>query len=173
MLSTSTRKRTNKALDRSARSGVFDLCKAPSSHSVNSKRSSIRQSMKQMHSKEFDALLQLPAPDRYALFIRRVADWEEVWSLRSDDGWCLVSDDDGVEAFPVWPHQQFADACVNSMDKETSAKISLQDWLEKWLPGMMGDGRKVAVFPTPNGQGIVVSPSQLRDDLLAECEPYE
>ncbi len=95
--------------------------------------------MKQMHSKEFDALLQLPAPDRYALFIRRVADWEEVWSLRSDDGWCLVSDDDGIEAFPVWPHQQFADACVNSIDKETSAKISLQDWLEKWLPGMMGD----------------------------------
>ncbi len=30
--------------------------------------------MKQMHSKEFDALLQMPAPDRYALFIRRVAD---------------------------------------------------------------------------------------------------
>jgi len=33
-----TRKRTNKALDRSARSGVFDLCKVPSSHSVNAKR---------------------------------------------------------------------------------------------------------------------------------------
>jgi hypothetical protein len=129
--------------------------------------------MKQMHSKEFDALLQMPAPDRYALFIRRVADWEEVWSLRTDDGWCLVSDDDGVQAFPVWPHQQFADACVNSMDKETSTNISLQDWLDKWLPGMMGDGRKVAVFPTPNGQGIVVSPSQLKDDLLAECEQYE
>jgi hypothetical protein len=34
-----TRKRTNKALDRSARSGVFDLCKVPSSHSVNAGRS--------------------------------------------------------------------------------------------------------------------------------------
>ena len=88
-------------------------------------------------------------------------------------GWCLVSDEDGVQAFPVWPDQQFADACVNSIDKETSAKISLQDWLEKWLPGMMGDGRKVAVFPTPDEQGIVVSPSQLIDDLLAECEQYE
>jgi Protein of unknown function (DUF2750) len=86
--------------------------------------------MKQMHSKEFDALLQLPAPDRYALFIRRVADWEEVWSLRTDDDWCLVSDENGVQAFPVWPDQQFAAACVNSIDKETSAKISLQDWLE-------------------------------------------
>ena len=38
MLSTSTRKRTNKALDRSARSGVFDLCNVPSSHSVNASR---------------------------------------------------------------------------------------------------------------------------------------
>jgi hypothetical protein len=34
MLSTSTRKRTNKTLDRSARSVVFDVCKASSSHSV-------------------------------------------------------------------------------------------------------------------------------------------
>ena len=129
--------------------------------------------MKQMHSKEFDALLQMPAPDRYALFIRRVADWEEVWSLRTEDGWCLVADNDGVQSFPVWPHRQFADACVNAMNKETSAKISLHDWLEKWLPGMMGDGRNVAVFPTPDGQGIVVSPSKLKDDLLAECEQYE
>ena len=35
----STRRGTNKALDRSARSGVFDLCNVPSSHSVNAKRS--------------------------------------------------------------------------------------------------------------------------------------
>ena len=39
MLSTSTRKRTNKALDRRARSGVIELCKVPSSHSVNARRS--------------------------------------------------------------------------------------------------------------------------------------
>ena len=84
-----------------------------------------------------------------------------------------MADNDGVQSFPVWPHRQFADACVNAMNKETSAKISLHDWLEKWLPGMMGDGRNVAVFPTPDGQGIVVSPSQLKDDLLAECEQYE
>ena len=34
-LSTSTRRSTNNAVDRSARSSVFDLCKVPSSNSVN------------------------------------------------------------------------------------------------------------------------------------------
>jgi hypothetical protein len=129
--------------------------------------------MKQMHDKEFSALLGLPAPDRYAVFVSRVADWEEVWSLRTADGWCLMANDDGVELIPVWPHQRFADACADAQKQEKAATISLEDWLNKWLPGMMGDGRHIAVFPVPSGKGIVVSPERLKADLLAECEQYE
>jgi hypothetical protein len=129
--------------------------------------------MKQMQDKEFAALIGMPAPDRYALFVRRVADWEEVWSLRTDNGWCLMANEDGVELIPVWPHPRFADACADAQKKEQAAKIPLEDWLDRWLPGMNRDGRQVAVFPVPGGKGIVVSPDRLKSDLLAECEQYE
>jgi hypothetical protein len=129
--------------------------------------------MKQVHDKEFSTLLGMPAPERYALFVRRVADWQEVWGLRTENGWCLMANEDGVELIPVWPHQRFADACANIQNQEKAASISLEDWLEKWLPGMIRDGRQVAVFPVPGGKGTVVSPAQLKSDLSAECDQYE
>jgi hypothetical protein len=129
--------------------------------------------MKQIHDKEFAALTSMSAPDRYSVFIDRVADWEEVWSLRSASGWCLMVDDSGVEMIPVWPHERFATAFASNNGQEQAAPIALHDWLDKWLPGMLKDGRQIAVFPVPSGHGIVVSPTRLMADLLAQCEGLE
>ena len=92
--------------------------------------------MKQIHDKEFTALIGLPAPERYALFVRRVADWQQVWSLQAPKGWVLMADEKGTEVVPVWPHERFADACRDVNKQECATAISLDDWLKKWLPGM-------------------------------------
>jgi hypothetical protein len=130
-------------------------------------------SMKHVHDKEFSAVVAMPAPDRYALFVRRVADWQEVWSLRSSAGYSLMADDDGTELMPIWPHKRFAEACAAESTNEQAIAIPLEEWLAKWVPGLIKDNRKVGVFPTPSGKGIVVSPAQLQSDLSAECEQYE
>lgn len=129
--------------------------------------------MKQLHDKEFDAILGMTAADRYKLFIERVADWQEIWSLRTDDGWCLMANGDEKELVPVWPHQRFAEACAEASDHEYAAAISLTDWLNKWIPGMSNDGRLVAAFPAPSGKGAVVTPERMQADLLLACEKYE
>jgi Protein of unknown function (DUF2750) len=129
--------------------------------------------MKQIHDKEFAAILGLPAPDRYELFVKRVVDWGAAWSLRTDGGWSLFEDSAGVEMTPVWPHQRFAETCAETQKNERAAMITLDDWLDKWLPGLKADGRHVAVFPVPGGNGILVSPDRLLADLKAECERYE
>ena len=118
-----------------------------------------------IHDKEFEAVLQLPASERYAYWIKRVADWEEIWSL-SDNGWALSSDDDGNEAVPVWPHSRFAEACARDNWAGFRARIiSLSDWLDAWIPGMIKDKRQVAVFPTPHKKSLFVAPERVRDDL--------
>jgi len=129
--------------------------------------------MKQIHDKEFEALIAMPAPERYALFVRRVVDWQIVWSLRSPNGWTLMGDDNGTEVVPVWPHERFAHTCADLKKHETAMAIDLDDWLEKWLPGMSKDRRQVAVFPVPNGKGVVISPEQLKSDLLLERDQYD
>ena len=49
-----------------------------------------------MNEKEVENVISLPAEGRYEYFIKRVADWEVVWSLGNEDGWVLAGDDGGV-----------------------------------------------------------------------------
>ena len=122
-----------------------------------------------MHDKEFQTVLSLPPPQQYAYFVKRVADWGEVWSLFCQRGWVLAGDDEGNELVPVWPHERFAAACVTGAWSDALPRaIKLADWLERWTPGMIRDGRKVAVFPRPNGKGMPVAPERLKEDIESE-----
>ena len=127
-----------------------------------------------MHNKEFESVLDLPDACRYAYFIKRVADWEEVWSLAADDGWALAGDDQGRECIPVWPHLRFASTCATEFWSGNEPRsIELSTWLGRWIPGMMRERRLVAVFPTPPNRGVVVSPERLKEDLEAELSLIE
>src|SRR5882724_9595574 len=100
-----------------------------------------------MNGKEFESVVQLPPEKRYEYFVKKVADWEELWSLWSD-GWALMGDKGHGEAVPVWPHALFAEAsAVGEWLGYAPKRIALEEWLNKWIPGMEIDHRAVAVFP--------------------------
>lgn len=122
---------------------------------------------------EFAAVSALDPPKRYEHFVSRVVDWEEVWSLGSDDGWVLAADDDGTEVVPVWPHERYAAACARDewAGNEPRA-IPLAEWLDRWLPGIERGRRLVSVFPLPDGAGEVITPSQLTEDLAEAASQY-
>jgi hypothetical protein len=131
-------------------------------------------SMRQVTENEFAAVTALVGADRYAYFIRHVADTQELWSLKSAEGWVLMAAGEGLALVPVWPHPRYAQGCAeDEWEGAEPAAIPLDRWLERWTPGMAQDGRHVAVFPIPGGQGVVVYPERLREDLRAECSQYE
>ena len=127
-----------------------------------------------MHDKEFENVLALPPPRRYEYFVKKVADRELLWSLASDEGWVIMGDDEGHELVPVWPHERFAASCATGkfVDHEPRP-IDLSNWIEKWTPGMQRDQLLVAVFPTPDGKGVPVTPERLKEDLEAELSLIE
>jgi uncharacterized protein DUF2750 len=128
---------------------------------------------RKVHDKEFESVFALPPARRYEHFIKRVVDWGEVWSLGCEQGWGLGADDEGHELVPVWPHERYAAACIaGDWARYQPRAISLEDWLEKWTPGMERDGRLVAVFPTPDRQSTPVEPQRLRQDLERELMRY-
>lgn len=51
-----------------------------------------------MNQKELDSIIKQPPNIRYEYFIKKVADYEEVWGLY-DDGWATAQDDDGNMLF--------------------------------------------------------------------------
>lgn len=127
--------------------------------------------MKDLSDLELAAVQALPGPDRYAYFVRRVAEREVLWTLRNEEDFVVFTDDERRELLPVWPDRRFAEACSQTSSDETQPfKIDLDRWLAAWTPSMETEGRLIAVFPLPNDQGVVVSPGQLADDLFAAAE---
>ena len=129
----------------------------------------------QVHPKELKSVLGLSGKERYGYFIKKVADFEEAWGLQSEDGWVLVGfDGDGGDAFCIWPHADYAHACaIDGWSDCTPELIPLQELLEELLPALLRDGMRIAVFPTPAGQAIVVDPRDLQDHLQHELAQYE
>lgn len=127
-----------------------------------------------INDKQFESVSALPASERYSHFVRQVADWQEVWSLRGDDGWVLLGDSAGHEYVPVWPHARYAEAfATDSFAGSAPTAIPLDTWLERWLLGIAADGRSIAVFPVASCGGVTVSTEQLRADLESELQNYE
>ena len=127
-----------------------------------------------LSNEERVAVTGLPAHERYAYFVKRVADWEAVWCLRNAEGWVTFADDMHHICVPFWPHPEFARSNAKDAWRDTSPEeIALDDFLDKWLPGMTRDARLAAVFPSPLDNAAVVPASQLAGDLRSELEKIE
>ena len=127
-----------------------------------------------INDKEFEVVLSLPAQRRYAYLVKRVVDWERIWSLGTEEGWALSGDDEGHELVPVWPHERFAAACAEGSWRGYEPRaIELSVWMERWVPGMQRDRRMVSAFPTPAGESVRVSPEDFENDLKEELALYE
>jgi hypothetical protein len=121
---------------------------------------------------QLKAVTKLPGPARYNFFVKKVADWQQAWSLFSD-GWAVVADDAGKEAVPLWPAKEYAEACATKDWALYEARpFALEDLLTRFLPQLVNDGMTTAIFVTPQDKGLLVPPEQLRADLEREMERY-
>lgn len=124
-----------------------------------------------MNQKEFEAVIKLPANVRYEYFIKKAADYEELWGLYHD-GWATAQDDWGNTLFPFFPNEKFADTFAkNEWESCRPKRIELVYFIEKWLPGMKADGIKPSIFPTDT-DSAVMDVDTLKADLEAELEKY-
>ena len=116
----------------------------------------------------------LSGEDKYDYFIRKVADFEEVWSLY-DNGWALLGDGNGTELIPFWPEEAFAKLCATNQWQDYKPRsIDMDSFLTKWLPGMEQEGKNVSVFYlSKEDKGIIKVPGDLTADLRQELEQYE
>jgi len=118
------------------------------------------------------ALFRAPAAKRVKYFITQVADREEAWALYSDS-WVLAAASDGAHVFPLWPAEQFAQACASGdwADHEAVA-ISLDDLVDGLLPQLAQDGVLAGVLQGPDGQGVNMPASDLRTAIQAYCDEW-
>ncbi|CAI8865887.1 MULTISPECIES: DUF2750 domain-containing protein [Burkholderia] len=124
------------------------------------------------HPKKIENVLRLNAQSRCEYFIRKVSDFEVVWSL-FDQGWATACTGAATVA-PFWPEEAFAKLCATDEWQGFHPKaIALEDFLERWLPGMANDQRICAVFAAPSDRGTLMSPMDLEKLIRRELEQYE
>ena len=125
-----------------------------------------------INEKEFEAVLSLPDVKRFGHFISRIVDWEEVWSLKTEEGWATVESEERL-CIPFWPHPKYASYFAKGdWEGYASVAIELNDFVSKWLPGMEKDGTFVAAFPNIEMKGIVVEANRVLAAIDEELEQY-
>lgn len=126
-----------------------------------------------INAQHYANVSKLQASKRYEYFIKRVAGWEQAWTLESDRGWRSGSDDSGVIHVPLWAHPLFAEMCLLGEWSDTKiVALDLDDLLDNILPQLESEQHRVSVMPLPDGRSVSVEPKRLRDDLLIELENY-
>ncbi|TDL92418.1 DUF2750 domain-containing protein [Vibrio vulnificus] len=124
-----------------------------------------------MNHKEVEVVKNLPAPRRYEYFIKKVADFEEVWGL-FNDGWAISKDDDGNSLMPFWPKKEFANLCaVGDWENYQAEKIELDEFIQEWLPGLKEDDINPSIFWN-NVDSAVLEIDILILDLEEELKKY-
>ncbi|MBE0534822.1 MAG: DUF2750 domain-containing protein [Phycisphaerae bacterium] len=120
---------------------------------------------------EYANVVRLAPPKRYEYL--KCCDWEEVWSVKDSQNWRLMGDAEQHECIPVWPARRYAaEACVGDWEDCIPEAISVQDFVNKWIPGLIADHRSVAVFPMGELKGIVRKPEDIRKDIEQELQNY-
>lgn len=126
-----------------------------------------------MKHQKFKNVISLNFKDRYDYFIRKVCDFEQVWSLKNRSGWATLNVNEEV-AIPFWPEKEFAEDCAHeNWEGLIAEKIELKDFLMKWLEGMHVNNQQAMIFMTSNSSGTLISPLVLKSDLELESEQYE
>jgi hypothetical protein len=123
---------------------------------------------------EIKSVCALDLAGRFEYFVKKVADNELLWGLGADDLWVMKGGPDGVEVMPLWPHARYAEMCATDQWAGNAPhEITLDEWLEKWTPGLTRDGLKVGVFPVPGSGGVIMHASALKVHIDEELEKYE
>lgn len=124
-----------------------------------------------LNENQFTNINKLDDAERYDYSLKQFTRFEEIWSLDSDEGWIELSSEDGEYCLPIWPHPDFAKAWATGEWSDCTPKaIKLDIWLERWTAGLTGDDTMVVIFPKEDGAGIVLSPEEFAEDMLAAIE---
>lgn len=119
-------------------------------------------------TRQVQAIVMLPGPQRYAYFVKRVLETGVVWSLFRQ-GWALAKKEDGTLVFPLWPDREFATICADyEWTGYEPASFSLDELVDELLPQLEHDGIATGVFYTPGARDVMPTAGLLRRDLLDE-----
>ena len=131
----------------------------------------------EISKQEFEAITKLVPEKRYDYFIKRICDWEQVWTLYNDD--CIILNEDKkgdlfILLFPFEPFASYYAIKTEGMQNAVCKSYSIKDFFGSFLEKLLSNNiTKALVFPIPNGFGLNVPIKTIKEDVNEELENYE
>ncbi|WP_444626601.1 DUF2750 domain-containing protein [Flavobacterium columnare] len=123
---------------------------------------------------EIENVIKLDAFDRYKYFLKRVADNEELYTLKNKKGNYNISRLENKELLPLWSSKEFAELClINGWEDSIIEKISLDDFEEELIDYIADNDLLLNVFPVYEKTGFVLNLKEFSRDLGEELNNYE
>ncbi|SEW25296.1 Protein of unknown function [Chryseobacterium wanjuense] len=127
-----------------------------------------------MNSKEFENILKLEPLKRYQYFIKKIADFEELWTIIDEDGSYALSDIDNFTLISFWTAEEFVISNLNEgWENCKPIKLTLEDLQDDLFDIIASENYLINVFPINGKSGFVVSLNEFRRDLDEELEKIE
>ncbi len=125
-----------------------------------------------MHKKKYQNIIELNNAERYDYLVRKVADFENIYLIYGKFWQMSTSNINGIECVLVFPEKNFAERHIKLEKSKSVKKMDLYKFIN-WLEKDKSDELNLAVFPNQQNEVKIVNSSQLKIDLLKECEQYE
>ncbi|MFT2090773.1 DUF2750 domain-containing protein [Paraglaciecola sp. 2405UD69-4] len=110
----------------------------------------------------FSDLSKMSPEQRFEYALEKMYETTKLWGLYGENGWVMLKADDDA-CFPIWPHEEFAEAWKKADDPASQPKqIHFAEWLSIWLPGMKKNNTLVLVFPlSGEEEGIMLDAQEM------------
>ena len=97
-----------------------------------------------------------------------------MYALRDDAGFPAPAAPDGVRSMPFWSKDSRAKAIIANVEAYRGmsvAELSVEEWKDRWLPGLERDGLLVGLnWSGAHATGYDISPAQVLANLMGRQE---
>jgi len=123
--------------------------------------------------KEIEAVIQLAPFDRYKYALKRIVDWEEMFSLEDEDGnGAFVQAEDWI-LYSIWPAKEYAELVVaKEWANYKVISISLDKFGNDVIPLIEDGNYLINVFAVNEQMGFPVSAEEFLRDIDEEELKY-
>lgn len=127
-----------------------------------------------MNQKEIENVLKLEPFKRYEYFIKKVADFEQLWTIVDEDGDYAISEVDEFSLIPFWPAEEFVSLDLQEGWEDcTPLKLTLDDLRDNIFDVINSENYLINVFPVNGKSGFVVNLEEFSRDLNEELDKIE
>lgn len=126
-----------------------------------------------MNIKEIENVVALEPIARYKYCIKKIADWEEFYTLVDSEGKYVLSELDNEKLFPIWSAGEFAELCLtDGWESLAIKKLDLDDFENEIIDFIADENSLINVFPLYDKTGFVVTLNEFARDLNEELKNY-